>query len=127
LPRLARDKHRENSKNRDVVSQEGDAPDHIFDGPGGALAKARTHIPNQSRRGCGCCGGGGGAGGAAAAGKHEIRFDEEEKWNLQCENGATTPAPPEFGSFDLLPVAIHEVGHVLGSLRKFHLCDAILH
>ena len=59
----------------------------IFDGPGGELAKAV--LP-----------GGGGTGLA-------MNFDEEEKWLLQSDAAV-------FGAFKLLPVATHEVGHLLG-------------
>ena len=62
--------------------QQGDDA-HIFDGPGGALAKTTYGTPAL------------------------IEFDEEEKWLLQGDGGA-------FGAFRLLPVAMHEVGHVIG-------------
>ena len=59
--------------------------DYIFDGPGGALAK--TILGKEL----------------------QILFDWEEKWLLQ-----TDPEPARHGAFRVLPVAVHEVGHLLG-------------
>ena len=59
--------------------------DYIFDGPGGALAK--TILGKEL----------------------QVLFDWEEKWLLQ-----TDPEPARRGAFRLLPVAVHEVGHLLG-------------
>ena len=71
----------------------------VFDGPGGELAKAV--LPEV------------GAGGGLA-----IIFDEEEKWLLQTD-------PAVFGSFRLLPVAMHEVGHLLGLGHSFVSGDVL--
>eukprot|EP01046_Picozoa_sp_COSAG06_P010299 COSAG06_NODE_561_length_14287_cov_13.422047_5_plen_263_part_00 len=89
-----------------VISFDGMGDDaHIFDGPGGALAKT-TH---------GNGGEGEGEGGGAPS---LIRFDEDEKWLLQDDDAAGA-----FGAFRLLPVAVHEV-RTLGTSeqpRYFHL------
>jgi hypothetical protein len=66
----------------------GASREHTFDGPGGALAKTGHEGP-----------------------AHYVTFDEAEKWLL---SGQTAAAREQAGSFVLLPVAIHEIGHVLG-------------
>jgi len=70
-----------------------------FDGPGGSLAKARPDA---------------------------IKFDEEEKWEL---TGKPHPHRKVFDwdeqYFQLLPVAIHEVGHVLGLSHSEHSADVM--
>ena len=77
--------------------------EYIFDGPGGALAKVilapdvkgHSTSPTRSR---------------AARPPHEMIFDNQEKWLLQQHDGGRQAA----GAFRLLPVALHEVGHILG-------------
>ena len=68
----------------DGSEQSGETGRDAFDGPGGELAQVDQDGDTLL-----------------------IRFDEEEKWLLQGE-------PEGFGQFYLLPVAVHEVGHVLG-------------
>ena len=68
----------------DGSEQSGESGRDAFDGPGGELAQVDQDGDTLL-----------------------IRFDEEEKWLLQGE-------PEGFGQFYLLPVAVHEVGHVLG-------------
>ena len=72
-----------------------------FDGPGGALAAASKPGSLQ----------------VAGASASSITFDSAERWELSA-SGA--PAHPQRGMvsdmyfFKLLPVAIHEIGHLLG-------------
>jgi len=49
-----------------------------------------------------------------------IRFDEEEKWLLQTDGDEEAP-----GYFKLLPVAVHEVGHVLGLSHAKNAADVM--
>lgn len=69
-------------------SQDDETGMHIFDGPGGALAKVVRAT----------------MGGDTGSEPAFIMFDEQEKWLAEGDASA-------FGAFRLLPVAIHEVRH----------------
>jgi hypothetical protein len=73
--------------------------DFLFDGPGGALAEASST---------------------------GITFDEEERWCL-ASGGHKQRAPFTWDDqeFELLTVAIHEIGHLLGLPHSEHVADAM--